>query len=208
LLRIVGGGMTAPMPQIPPLVDKRIIRPAETALALDLLSEFDLLRLKTIARLYARGLPPDVAWDDLLQEALTRVLVGSRRQPEGVAVVAFVAGIMRSLKSEHWRRALQGSGRRNSVRIDRASGESREVALTDPAPGPERSLSARQELTAIERLFADDDVALKIVAGLIEGLSAEQIRTASRISKTDYDSARRRMRRTLLREGLTCEPNQ
>jgi RNA polymerase sigma-70 factor (ECF subfamily) len=66
--------MAAGMPQIQPLVDTRVLRPAETALALDLISEVDLLRLKTIARLYARGLPPDVTWDDLLQEAFTRVI--------------------------------------------------------------------------------------------------------------------------------------
>jgi hypothetical protein len=64
---------------MPKLVDKRIVRPSETVLALELISEIELLRLKTIARLYARGLPPDVAWEDLLQEALTRVIVGSRR---------------------------------------------------------------------------------------------------------------------------------
>jgi DNA-directed RNA polymerase specialized sigma24 family protein len=196
----------AHMPQLPRLVDTRVLRPAETALALDLISEIDLMRLKTIARLYARGLPPDVAWDDLLQEAITRVLIGSRRQPEGVTIVAFLAGIMRSLKAQHWRRALKGSGRNDALRMDQAGDESREVELRDPAPGPERSLSARQELTSIERLFADDPVALKIIAGLSEGLAAEQIRVATGISKTDYDSARRRMRRTLLREGLTCEP--
>jgi len=194
------------MPRMLPIVDKRILRPAETALALNLFSEVDLLRLKTIARLYARGLPPDVAWDDLLQEALTRVLVGSRKQPEGVTMVAFVTGIMRSLKADYWRRRLRGSGSDDALRIDAASDELAEVALQDPAPGPERSLSARQELLAIERLFADDRVALQIIAGLSNGLSAEQIRVAARLSKTDYDSARRRMRRTLLREGLTCEP--
>jgi hypothetical protein len=80
------------------------------------------------------------------------------------------------------------------------------VEVRDPAPGPERSLSAQQELSAIERLFADDPVVLKIIASLGEGLSAERIRAALRISKTDYDSARKRMRRSLLREGLTCEP--
>jgi DNA-directed RNA polymerase specialized sigma24 family protein len=194
------------MPQMPRLVDKRILTPAESALALSLVSEIDLLRLKTIARVYARGLPPDVAWDDLLQEALTRIILGARRQPESVTMVAFLAGIMRSLKAEHWRRALKGSGGHNALRIDQASGKSREVELCDPAPGLERSLSARQELAAIRQLFADDHVALKIIAGLSEGLSAEQIRAAAGISRTDYDSARRRMRRTLLREGLTCEP--
>lgn len=194
------------MPPIPPLVDERILRPSETALALGMGSELELLRLKTIARLYARGLPPDVAWDDLLQEAITRVLVGSRRQPEGVTVVAFLAGVMRSLKAEHWRRVLNGPGKPNTVRLGDVTDDSREVVLADPAPGLERSLSARQELTAIEQLFSDDSVALRIIAGLGEGLSAEQIRLAAGLSKTDYDSARRRMRRVLLREGLTCEP--
>ncbi len=198
--------MVAAMPPIPPLVDERILRPSETALALGMGSELELLRLKTIARLYARGLPPDVAWDDLLQEAITRVLVGSRRQPEGVTVVAFLAGVMRSLKAEHWRRVLNGPGKPNTVRLGDVTDDSREVVLADPAPGLERSLSARQELTAIEQLFSDDSVALRIIAGLGEGLSAEQIRLAAGLSKTDYDSARRRMRRVLLREGLTCEP--
>ncbi len=187
-------------------VDKRVLLPSQTALALGMASEMELLRLKTIARVYARGLPPDVAWDDLLQEALTRTFSGARRRPEGVTMVAFVTGIMRSLRSEHWRRVLKRSGGRDALRIDRIGSGSRELDPRDPAPGPERSLSAQQELTAIERLFAHDLVALNIIAGLGQGFSAEQIRGAMGISKTDYDSARRRMRRALLREGLTCEP--
>ena len=63
----------------------------------------------------------------------------------------------------------------------------------------------RIELADVLRLFAEDAVALQIIAGLGEGRSAEQIRVAAGISKTDYDSARKRMRRSLLREGLTCE---
>jgi DNA-directed RNA polymerase specialized sigma24 family protein len=194
------------MPRTQWFVDKRVLRPSQTVLALGMASEIELLRLKTIARVYARGLPPDVAWDDLLQEALTRIILGARRQPEGVTMVAFVAGIMRSLKADHWRRVLKRSGGHEALRMDRIGNGSRNVDLRDPAPGPERSLSAQQELNAIECLFADDPVALKIIAGLGQGLSAEQIRGAMEISKTDYDSARRRMRRTLLREGLTCEP--
>ncbi|HEX4050787.1 MAG TPA: hypothetical protein VHY19_07930 [Steroidobacteraceae bacterium] len=166
----------------------------------------EVLRLKTLARLYARGLPSDVSWEDLLQEALTRVLVGSRRQPAGVTMVAFLAGVMRSLKAEHWRRVLNGPGRPDTLRIDDQTAGPRATALTDPTPGPERSLIARQEVMAIERLFAGDPVALKIITGLGEGLSAEQIRQAAGLSETDYGSARRRMRRVLLREGLTCEP--
>jgi DNA-directed RNA polymerase specialized sigma24 family protein len=194
------------MPQTLKLIDKRVLLPAETALALGTVSRMELLRLKTIARVYARGLPPDVAWDDLLQEALTRIILGARQQPEGVMMVAFVAGIMRSLRAEHWRRVGKRSGGNEAARLDRIGDRSREVDIPDPAPGPERSLSAQQELKAIDRLFADDPAALKIIAALGQGLSAEQIRGALKISKSDYDSARRRMRRALLREGLTCEP--
>ena len=193
------------MHRIPPLVDKRVLRPAQTALALELVNKMDLLRLKTIARIYARGLPPEGAWEDMLQEALTRVLTGSRRRPEGVTMVAFVAGILRSLRADYWRRARRESGD-DRLRIGHRPDESLALDLVDPTPGPERALDARQQIAVIKLLFADDPPALKIIDGLGDGLSAEQIRLSAGLSKTDYDSARRRMRRTVLREGLTCEP--
>jgi RNA polymerase sigma-70 factor (ECF subfamily) len=103
-------------------------------------------------------------------------------------MVAFLAGVMRSLRSEHWRRVRGGGA----------------VVRQELAPDPERALIAAQELEAIGRLFADDLVVLRIITGLAEGLSPEEIRLAFGLSTTDYDSARRRMRRCLLREGLTC----
>jgi DNA-directed RNA polymerase specialized sigma24 family protein len=182
------------MPQRKFLDERPMTSPAEEALALKLVSEMDLLRLKAIARLHARGLPADVSWADLLQEAFARVLDGSRKRPEGLPMLAFLAGIMRSLKTDHWRRALKESHGH--------AGQEREAC--DPSSDPERTFSALQELAVIDRLFADDPVALQIIAGLGEGLSAEQIRIVIGISATDYDSARKRMRRVLLRKGLTC----
>ena len=195
--------MPRAMHQVPPLVDKKVLRPAETALALNLLSTTDLLRLKTVARLYARGLEPDGAWEDLLQIAITRVLTGSRQCPADVSMVALIAGILRSLRADYWRRARR-QAREDRLRIDHESEES--FALVDPTPGPERALDARQQLTLVKLLFADDPPALQVIDGLSNGLSAEQIRLSTGLSKTDYDSTRRRMRRTVLREGLTCEP--
>jgi len=191
--------------QIPRLVDKRVLRPAQTALALELVNKMDLLRIKAIARIYARGLPHEGAWEDMLQEALTRVLTGSRRRPEGVAIVAFMAGILRSLRADYWRRAKRESGD-EKLRIDHLRDESLTLELADRAPGPERALSARQQIILIKQLFSDDPAALKIIDGLGDGLTAEQIRLSTGLSTTDYDSARRRMRRRVLREGLTCEP--
>jgi len=186
-----------------PLVDARVLRPTQMAVALKLVTEMDLLRLKSIARLHARGLPPEVGWEDLLQEALTRVLTGARRIPERIAPVAFIAGVMRSLRSEHWRRV---GVRARYAASDHRAYRTREAALRDTAPDPERSLIAIEQLKTIERLFADDPVVLRIIDALGEGLSAEQVRATLGLTKTDYDSARRRMRRCLLREGLTCLP--
>lgn len=121
-------------------------------------------------------------------------------------MVGFLAGIMRSLKAEHWRRALRGPRSYETVRLDHVSDESQDIELRDPVPGPEHSLIARQALTAIMRLFADDPLALQIIGDLGQGLSTEQIRSRRGISKTDCDSARKRMRRRLLRGGLTCGP--
>ncbi len=192
------------MAQFPPLVDCRIARPTESALALGLVTDLQLLRLKTLARWYGRGLPSDVTWEDLLQEALTRILVGTRPVPQGVAIVAFVAGVMRSIRSEHWRR-LEGPPARR-LRSSETSSADPKMQLVDAAPSPERALMAQQELASIRRLFEQDATALGILDGLAQGLTAEEIRVGLGLAATDYASARKRMRRVQLREGLTCAP--
>lgn len=190
-----------------PLTTRCTLRPTESLLALKLVSEMDLLRLKSIARLHARGLPADVGWEDLLQEAITRVLTGARRPPSDVAMVPFLAGVMRSLRSEHWRRLGGRAGRREGTAGEpRSLAGSEAAALREAAPDPERSLLALEQLEAITRLFASDPVVLGIIDALGAGLAAEQICSRLALSRTDYDSARRRMRRCLLREGLTCRP--
>ena len=118
-----------PMRQFTPLLDFRVISPTQNALALGMVTDLELLRLKTLARWYGRGLPPEVTWEDLLQETLTRILVGRRPVPEGVPIVAFIAGVMRSVRSEHWQRRedrdlraaacgteIHGPGARNRAR--------------------------------------------------------------------------------------------
>lgn len=172
--------------------------PAEQALALGLVSVMDLLRLKAIARLHAWGLPADMEWVDLLQEAILRVLQGSRKPPPGVSTVAFLAGVMRSIKEEQWRRVRREA---KSGRPGTATGAEIQEPR-DPAPDPERCLATRQELIEIYRLFAADRQVLQILNGLGAGLSPDEICATNGMSKTEYDSARKRMRRALLREGL------
>jgi DNA-directed RNA polymerase specialized sigma24 family protein len=176
--------------------------PAAQALALNLVTPMDLLRLKAVARLYARGLPPEVGWSDLLQEAFARVLDGSRKCPEDLPMTAFLAGVMRSIRTEHWRRARRQAARLPQMIAELDPNGDQEGEAGDPGPDPERSLIAMQLLAEIYRLFAEDARVLQVIEGLFEGLLPEQIRARYDMSKTEYDSTRKRMRRALLREGL------
>jgi len=188
---------------LPKPLDLRSARtPAEEALARALVTHTDLLRLKTIARLHARGLPPSVGWSDLLQEAIARVLDGSRRQPEGVPVIAFLAGVMRSIRAEHWRRARRESGKLPEMLAQLRGAAPLAGEPSDPTPTPERSILALQQLALIDRLFADDLPAQQVIAGLADERSPEEICLLYGMSRTEYDSTRRRIRRVLLREGL------
>jgi hypothetical protein len=104
--------------------------------------------------------------------------------------VPFLAGVMRSIKAEHWRRA-----RREAKQLPKLLPDS-------PTPNLESGLIAFQELTAIDRQFADDPQARQVLTGLAEGRSPDEIRAFNQLSKTEYDSTRKRIRRVLLREGL------
>jgi RNA polymerase sigma-70 factor (ECF subfamily) len=164
--------------------------------ALAALSDSEMLRLHALARLRARGLPHDISWSDLLHEAIARALDGSRQWPAGLPILAFIAGVMRSLCDEIWRQR-----RREAALIVRDEAKHLEVAC--PAPDQERVLVAAEAVTAIYRLFAGDDCALRILAGLTTGQSADEIRSSNNLSPVEYDSARRRMRRALIRAGLS-----
>jgi len=157
--------------------------------ALAALSEEDLLRLRGIARLRARSLPRGVSWSDLLHEAVLRALTGARPWPPGVALLAFLAGIMRSLCDEQWRRHRR---QRHLPTFHGGGG----------ADDPERACAAAEALAAIQLLFASDEAAQKVIAGLISGMAAEDIRRHYGLTAVQYDTTRRRMRRILLRHGL------
>jgi hypothetical protein len=67
---------------------------------------------------------------------------------------------------------------------------------------PERACAAAEALAAIQRLFTSDEAALKVITGLISGMAAEDIRRHYGLTAVQYDTTRRRIRRTMLRHGL------
>jgi RNA polymerase sigma-70 factor (ECF subfamily) len=164
--------------------------PQDIGAALAALSEDDLLRLRAIARLRARSLPGGISWSDLLHEAVVRALAGTRPWPPGVPLLAFLAGVMRSLCDEQWRRRR----RQDTLPAPEGAG---------PADDPERVYAAAEALAAIHRLFASDAPATRVITGLLDGMTPDEIRRRYGLSAVEYDTARRRIRRTLLRHGLT-----
>src|SRR5882757_143466 len=139
----------------------------DVARAIHALSDAELVRLKALARLWSRGLPGGLGWTDVLNEAIVRVLDGSRPWPPDVPLLAFLSGVMRSICDDQWRRARREALLRVGDLPDKPS-----VEGAEPAPDPERVLAAAQALAAIHELFADDPSALTIIAGLAEGLTA------------------------------------
>jgi RNA polymerase sigma-70 factor (ECF subfamily) len=132
--------------------------PADTsteavAQALAALRPPDLVQLKRLAQLRARQLA-GLEWDELLNEALLRALNGSRRWPEGVPLLAFLAGIMRSLVD------ARVQERRRLAERALASGDAH---VTAP---PDDQLHARQCLSAIAQFFANDPDVLALIGGL------------------------------------------
>ncbi|UFZ05575.1 sigma-70 family RNA polymerase sigma factor [Bradyrhizobium ontarionense] len=155
------------------------------------------MRLKALAQLWSRGLPGGLGWADVLHEAIVRVLDGSRVWPFGVPILAFLSGVMRSICDDYWRCV-----RREQRLLVSRDGQGQGSSSADPIDelaDPERVAVAVAGLAEVMRLFAGDPVVLKIIDGLANGLVARDICRAYGISALDYDTARRRMRRTLLR---------
>ena len=170
----------------------------DAARAIHALSDTDLIRLKALARLWSRGLPGGLGWADILNEAIVRVLDGSRPWPPKVPLLAFLSGVMRSICDDQWRRA------RRELLVRNGDGCAPGVPSVEAAatPDPERTLAAAQALAEVDRLFAADPGALKVIAGLAEGCTPGEICRTYGLTELEYDTTRKRMRRTLLRHDL------
>jgi len=153
------------------------LSPAEAGAAIRALAAADKIALMKIARLYARKTPYD--HEDLLQEAMCRVLSGARAWPRGLAALPFLWGVVRSIAWE-WRHetldALPDGG--------------------DPA-GEERRAIASLDVAKVLALFDDDPAAQLIVRGMMEGARGAELQELSGLDKTEYESKRTKIRRRI-----------
>ena len=154
-----------------------ILSPAEAEAAIRALTAADKIALLKIARLYARKTPYE--HEDLLQEAMCRVLQGARAWPRHLAALPFLWGVVRSIAWE-WKKETPD-------------------AMPDGADpgGEERRAIAGLDVHKIIALFDDDPAAQIIVRGMMEGARGQELQDLSGLDKTDYESKRTKIRRRI-----------
>jgi DNA-directed RNA polymerase specialized sigma24 family protein len=113
--------------------------------------------------------------EDLLQEAVTRVLEDRRKWPRSVEVVTFLAGVMRSIASD-WQDEDRGE-------YDDGKG------FTNHPEG------AGLDIEKIIAMFGDDPIAQKIIILEAQGFRGEELREKLGLAETEYENKRRKVLR-------------
>lgn len=164
----------------------------EAAAALDALDDVGWLRLRKIA---AHRAAVGMEADDLLQEAFTRILDGSRHLPSDVPLIPAIGHIMQSIVLTE----LKGRQRHPLTSLTPVTERSSDhvVDLPDPQGSAEDYWQQEQtsKLTAILALFGDHELATYAVEALAEGFTPQEIQSDLKIDQTQWNSLRRLVRR-------------
>lgn len=155
------------------------------------------LRLKKIAQI--RSAAGALSADDLLQEALTRALEGSRKCPRNVSVFRFLDGVMQSISSDD----VKARMRRPEQTFSSMGDDEAAFDAPDGGPSAEQKIVDEQAVSAIKKamidLFADDPVAQTIVEGDMEDMKGEELRALTELDPKAFASKRRFIRRQIER---------
>jgi hypothetical protein len=182
--------------------EKKLAKPDEVVKAIASLTEGQLLRLKESAKWKIRGLGRRAMgrdYQDLLNEAITRTLEGTRNWPKStVDFMGCLIGTMRSISS-NWAESFdpEEAALDSEVIINTEEGESISPINKAEAPGisQEDNLIAKQEIERIEGIFEKDETVLLIIEGLRSEMTGPEIQEAIDITKTEFETAMKRMRR-------------
>ncbi len=173
----------------------------EIAEALSALTRADRARIVAIARHFAGR--SEMSWDDLSQEAYLRAL-GTRTCIVGTEMVAFLAGIMRSIVSEAPRarkRAREDAGLEVVYVADyEAKGLPQQA---EGAPSPEASalskvIQARQ-IEKVEAAIAHDEELQLLAMGYGDGMRGRALEEFMGVDAKGLAAAKKRLSRTLAR---------
>ncbi len=173
----------------------------EARQALASISRADMIRLRKAEIWWSRDNDNSM----LLVDAITKTWDGVRSWKRGMTPFTHLYGVMKSLASNDYKKTKKN--KTDSI-TDDAGNEKPKISAQISTPSPETLMIEREQKQKREKeakeladqvleLFADDDNAMWVLMGEMDGQSAEEIRELSGMDQTQYNSTRRRIRRKL-----------
>lgn len=138
-------------------------------------------------------------YEDLLGEAITSALEGRRTWPkDSVDFMKFLIDAMRSI-SNNWLTSFKSGETFLESEVTIVTDDGNTLNPLHDAESslssPEDLLAAKQRIEQIEEFFQNDTIISLIIEGLCDGMSGPEIQRDLDISNTEYETAKRRMRR-------------
>lgn len=164
----------------------------EARSALDGLTDADYTKLMIIAKCFARARLRGTVVEpqDLLQEAVVKTLAGQRRWNKRVSIIRHLDRVMES-DAGHF------AEKRALVSMEEMTDVPHAGLRDSDDEGPD----AQEKLECVRELFEGDTATLRLLSLKGEGESPAAIRTAMGLSKTQYETILKRIRRRLVRHS-------
>lgn len=186
--------------------------PGEIAAAIQLLSDPEWIRIGSFAGTLLWGTAFEIP-EELVNETIERFLSGSRSWPTEVPFLTCFCNAMKSvadgdreLVHKHFEVAAwdlrhpdaEQPDESPSDVIDRmADKDAHAVSVEQSALTEERRLAATHDLALIQDSFRDDEQVNWILMGIEDGIAAAEVQSISGMTQTEYETARKRLRRKL-----------
>ena len=167
---------------------------AEIEAAISALTLAELEQLGNVAEFYARALSArgaGISGDDLVQEAIIRTCTGKRRWPTSVRFITYLLATVRSIASA----AMKKLKDQRLTALDPSEDEIGNELAARLIPDLGHHARVVAETERIEQLFADDERVLLLMEGLKDGMLGPALQVALKLSKTEYETAMKRLRR-------------
>lgn len=183
--------------------DSDCLSPSEAEAAVNAISDGDWRRLRSHSRLMSLGIP-EMVDDDLMHEALVRLLEGQRHWRRGVAGFTTVYNIMRSIASDTRKKAREGPIARFVVVTEGGGGgdedeeETPQQEAAATATGtPELTFGIKEIFGILEKLIDGDEEEEGVLQCWACGLTGKKAAEELQISMKIYDAARKRLDRKI-----------
>lgn len=165
----------------------------EVQVAIRELSDADILGLQQTARALVRGCR--LAPDELLSEAIGRLLEGARKVPRTEKFLVVLRGVMRSVVSND--RKLH-----DNSRVD--SGDDEKLSNVQAvAASPEDELASKRLRESVLTLFDGDEVTQAICEGwFFEQMTEKELCELTGLGATELASKKRAITRKLGKSGV------